>query len=224
MESLPQPSEPDLTDKMENPMREVDPNHTPRALAFELWMNAPMPMVTLMKTLDVTQLVRLSRKRGFKFNMLLCWCIGKAAAGMEDFYLLPVGDKLMQYDRLAVNTVVRTRNGGIATCDIPVSDRLEQFDRDYRKLTGQVRERGEDYELGEDYMVIGTSALAGYEIDGAVNIYAGCYNNPFLIWGKYRKKWLRATLPVSFQFHHTQMDGIPAAEFLEWLQREIRQL
>ena len=144
--------------------------------------------------------------------------------GVEDFYLLPVSDKLMQYDRLAVNTVVSTQNGGIATCDIPVSSDLEQFARDYRKLTGQVRESGESYELGEDYMVIGTSALAGYEIDGAVNIYAGCYNNPFLIWGKYRKKWLRATLPVSFQFHHTQMDGIPAAEFLERLQREIRKL
>ena len=155
-----------------------------------------MPMVTLMKTLDVTPLVRLSRKRNYKFNMLLCWCIGKVA----------------------------TRDGGIATCDIPVSEDLEQFDRDYRKLTGQVRESGESYELGEDYMVIGTSALAGYEIDGAVNIYAGCYNNPFLIWGKYRNKWLRATLPVSFQFHHTQMDGIPAAEFLERLQREIRQI
>ena len=73
-------------------------------------------------------------------------------------------------------------------------------------------------------MVIGTSALAGYEIDGAVNIYAGCYNNPFFIWGKYRKKWLRATLPVSFQFHHTQLDGIPAAEFLELLQRKIQKL
>ena len=32
---------------------------------------------------------------------------------MEDFYLLPVGDKLMQYDRLAVNTVVATKGGGI---------------------------------------------------------------------------------------------------------------
>ena len=79
-------------------MREVDPKSTSRALAFTLWMKAPMPMVTLMKTLDVTALVRLSRERGHKFNMLLCWCIGKAAAGMEDFYLLPVGDKLMQYD------------------------------------------------------------------------------------------------------------------------------
>ena len=165
-------------------MREVDPKSTSRALAFELWMKAPMPMVTLMKPLDVTALVRRSRKRGSKFNMLLCWCIGKAASGMEDFYLLPVGDKLMQYDHLAVNTVVATRDGSIATCDIPVSADLEQFDRDYRKLTGQVRESGESYELGEDYMVIGTSALAKYEIDGAVNIYAGCYNNPFLIWGK----------------------------------------
>ena len=204
-------------------MREVDPKSTPRALAFELWNKAPMPMVTLMKTLDVTQLVRLSRKRNYKFNMLLCWCIGVAAIKTEDFYLLPVGDKLMRYDKLAVNTVVATRDGGIATCDLPVSTDLEQFDRDYRSLTGQVYENGESYELGEDYMVIGTSALAGYEIDGAVNIYAGCYNNPFLIWGKYRKKWLRATLPVSFQFHHTQMDGIPAAAFLERLQGEIRQ-
>ena len=205
-------------------MKEVDPQSTSRALAFQLWMKAPMPMVTLMKTLDVTPLVRLSRKRNYKFNMLLCWCIGVAAIKTEDFYLLPVGDKLMQYDKLAVNTVVATRDCGIATCDIPISTDLEQFDRDYQSLTGQVSESGEGYELGEDYMVIGTSALAEYEIDGAVNIYAGCYNNPFLIWGKYRKKWLRATLPVSFQFHHTQLDGIPAAEFLERLQRKIQKL
>ena len=223
MEYLPRPTKPDFTERMERSMKEVDPQSTSRALAFQLWMKAPMPMVTLMKTLDVTPLVRLSRKRNYKFNMLLCWCNGVAAIKTEDFYLLPVGDKLMQYDKLAVNTVVATRDGGIATCDIPISTDLEQFDRDYQSLTGQVSESGEGYELGEDYMVIGTSALAEYEIDGAVNIYAGCYNNPFLIWGKYRKKWLRATLPVSFQFHHTQMDGIPAAAFLERLQGEIQQ-
>src|SRR5699024_10069818 len=145
------------------------------------------PMVTLVKTLDVTPLVHMSRKQGYKFNMLLCWCIGKAATGTEDAYLLPGGDKLMQDDRLAVNTVANSRGGGIATCDIPVSSDLEQFNRDYLRLTGQVRESGESFELGADYMVIGTSALAGHEIDGAVNIYAGCYNNPFLIWGKFRK-------------------------------------
>lgn len=207
-----------------NMAKEIAPNKTKRALAFELWMNAPMPMVTLLKTLDVTRLVKASRKYGCKFNMLLCWCIGKAATQTEEFYLLPVGNKLMQYDNIAVNTVVTTRDGGINTCDVPFSDSLYLFQQDYLRLTKQVHDTCETHELGDDYMVIGTSALAGYDIDGAVNIYAGFYNNPFVIWGKYRKKLFKTTLPVSFQFHHTQMDGIPAAQFLERLQREINGL
>ena len=40
-----------------------DPKTTTRASAFDLWMHAPNPMVTFFKTMDVTPLVRLSRKR-----------------------------------------------------------------------------------------------------------------------------------------------------------------
>ena len=202
-------------------VKEIDPKQTKRAMAFEMWMKAPMPMVTLFKTLDVTHLIKMSRKYGYKFNMLMCWCIGKAATQTEEFYMLPVGDKMMQYDCIAVNTVVTTKDGDINTCDVPFSDDLEQFNRDYLYLTGKVHDTCDAYDLGEDYMVIGTSVLAGYDIDGAVNIYAGFYNNPFMIWGKYRKRFFKTTRPVSFQFHHTQMDGVPAAQFLECLQRVI---
>lgn len=203
-------------------MIEVDPAQTGRAEAFALWMNAPMPMVTLFKTLDVTRAVKLSRKR--KFNMLMCWCIGKAASRTEQFYLLPVGETLMKYDSLAVSTVVATKDGGISTCDIPVSEDLREFERDYLKLTRQVHDAGQPFDLSASHMVIGTSALVPYRIDGVVNIYAGIYNNPFVIWGGYRKKLLKTTLPVSFQFHHTQMDGLHAARFLERLQQELNHL
>lgn len=205
-------------------MKEVNPAETKRTKAFTLWKDAPMPMVTLFKTIDVTNLVKLARrgiKHGFKFNMLLCWCIGRAAARMEEFYLLPAGNKLFRFDKIAVNVVVATDDGGIETCDIPFSDDFAQFARDYDELTARVAQTGQAHELGGEYMVIGTSALAKYDIDGAVNIYAGIYNNPFLIWGKYRKRFYRARLPLSFQFHHAQMDGNDAAEFLERLQREI---
>lgn len=93
-------------------MKEIDPRKTKRAEAFSLWMQARMPMVTLFQTLDVTTLVKLSAKRGYKFNMLLCWCIGKAASRMEEFCMLPVGEKLMAFGRLAVNTVVALKDGG----------------------------------------------------------------------------------------------------------------
>ena len=43
-------------------VKEVDPKETSRAVAYELWMKAPNPMVTFFKTLDVTNLVKVSKK------------------------------------------------------------------------------------------------------------------------------------------------------------------
>lgn len=204
--------------------RPVNPNDTTRAVAYELWMQAPNPMVTFFKTLDVTHLVKLSRKRGLKFNMLLDYCIGKAAASIPEFFLLPVGKALMQYDSIAVNTIVLNRTGQVSSCDLPYSDTLEQFNRDYLTYTTQTAETCQDHDLSEESMVIGTSAIVDTELDGAVGMNSGIFNNPFLIWGKYRKRWFRYELPISFQFHHTQMDGAHAGRFLGNLQREIDQL
>ena len=205
-------------------MKEINPKDTTRAYAYEMWMNAPMPMVTFFKTLDVSRLVKKSRKSGLKFNMLMCYCIGKAASAVKEFYLLPVGDKLMQYDTIAINTIVANSKGEVSSCDLPFSADLAQFNLDYLRLTKQVAESCTDHDLSQDSMVIGTSALAQYEIDGAVGMYSGIFNNPFMIWGKYKRQWLKTTLTVSFQFHHTQMDGAHASRFLDELQREINGL
>ena len=155
-----------------------------------------------------------------KFNMLMCYCIGKAASGIKEFYLLPVGKKLIQYDRIAVNTIVANKEGEVSSCDIPFTDDLSLFKNSYMQLTKQVSESCINHDLTES-MVIGTSALAQYEIDGAVGMYSGIFNNPFLIWGKYKRHLLKTTLTVSFQFHHTQMDGAHASRFLDQVQKEI---
>ena len=52
-------------------MKEVNPKETTRAYAFELWMNAPMPMLTFFKTIDVTRLTQISKRTRLKFNMLM---------------------------------------------------------------------------------------------------------------------------------------------------------
>ena len=96
----------------------------------------------------------------------------------------------------------------------------ETFNREYLNCTAQAAQRCENRDL-VDSMVIGTSAIVNTELDGAVGMNSGIYNNPFLIWGRYRKKLFRYYLPISFQFHHTQMDRAHAGRFLENLQREI---
>ncbi len=205
-------------------MREIDPKTTKRAKAFELWMRSPMPMVTMTKRYDITHLRRVARRHGVKLNMLMCYAIGRAASDFEEFYMLPVGDKLMQFDNLAINTIVRTTDGGINTCDIPFSKDIHKFAADYEQLTAQAARCDKELNLGDDFMVIGTSALTKCELDSVVNLYAGFYNNPFVVWGKYRKGLFRTTLPISFQFHHTQMDGPISTGFLNRLQEVFHEI
>ena len=70
---------------------EIAPKQTTRAFACEFWMKAPNAMVIFIKTIDVTRLVKISKKQGLKFNML------------------PVGDKQIQYDAITVDTIGKKR-------------------------------------------------------------------------------------------------------------------
>ncbi len=204
--------------------KEIQPKDTSRAMAYELWMKAPNPMVTFFKTLDVTNLIKVNKRKNIKFNMLLDYCIGKAAVSIKEFYILPVGDKLMQYDTIAVNTIVKNKDGEVSSCDILYVEDLDTYNKEYLKYTSQVAESCQDRDLSTDSMVIGTSAIIDTEIDGAVGMNSGIFNNPFIIWGRYKKKWFRYYLTLSFQFHHTQMDGAHAGRFLANLQEEINSL
>lgn len=213
--------------------REINPQKSNRAEAFRMWMSSPMPMVTLVKTLDVSRLVKVSKKIEMKFTMLMCWCVGKAAGQVEEFYTLPVDGKLYHYDKLAINVIVENSKGGISSCDIPFSDDLQQFNRDYLMFTEQAANECKSSCFASDqrssafldeHMVIGTSAMIQTELDCIINQYTDQFSNPMVMWGKYRHGLFKTMLPVSFQFHHVQMDGAHAAKFLQRLQNEIYKL
>lgn len=110
-------------------MKEVDPKKTKRAAAFAWWMQAPMPMVTLFQTMDVTNLVRWCRKRGWGFHMLMCWCIGCAAAQMEDFSSGAGTEKRIPYRFTPVVPVPPYADGWDGGCPVPrpVAERNADF-------------------------------------------------------------------------------------------------
>lgn len=202
---------------------EITPQESNREQAYTLWIKSPMPMVTLTKTFDITRLQKIAKQRHVKLNMLLCWCIGKAASQIEEFYTLPEGGKLFRYDSLAVNVIVNNIKGGINSCDIPFVDDLEQFGSAYTTLTSEASNTCKSI-FNEEHMIVGTSAMTATELDSIVNQYTDKFCNPMVMWGRYRKVWFKTTLPISFQFHHVQMDGGHAAQFLELLQKTINSI
>lgn len=205
-------------------MKEIDPQTTNRAQQFEIWKNAPNPMLVFVKKMDVTNLMKICRRKHLKFNMLLNYCIGKAAINQQEFYLLPVGDKFMQFDKIAINTIVKNHTGEASSCDIEFSEDFEKYNHDYLTYTSQVANSCMDRDLSEDCMVIGTSAIVDTELEFAGGMYSGIYNNPFIIWGCYSKNFFKYYLNISFQFHHAQMDGMHASRFLNNLQKTINSL
>lgn len=203
-------------------MHEIDPLKTNRATSYKLYINAPMPMVTIFKTLDITKLIQLKEK-GYKLNMLLCYCILSAAQKTKEFYLLPIDHKMFQYDQLGISILVKNKKQELNSCDVSYNDNLDAFNSDYLQRVQQVKETCKDLEL-PDHMIIGTSSLIHHEIDGVINMYSGIFNNPFLIWGKYKTIGKTTTLRISFQFHHVQMDGDEACQFLDEIQNQINDL
>lgn len=153
--------------------------------------------------------------------MLLCWCIGKAACRINEFYILPEKGRLYRYDSLAINVIVNNNKGGKNSCDIPFADDLRQFANDYMLLTKTASSLCKSSFL-DDYMIIGTSAMIETELDCVINQYSDKFCNPMVMWGRFRKGFFKTEWPISFQFHHVQMDGAHAGRFLSYLQQEIK--
>ncbi|MBR2929142.1 MAG: chloramphenicol acetyltransferase [Oscillospiraceae bacterium] len=202
-------------------VKEIDPKDTSREKAFEFWKHSPTPMVTISRTLDVSHLLSISRKHKYRFNMLMCWCISRAASMMEQFYIFPARESLIFSDSLAVSTVVKTLDGSLCNCDIPLCYSIDLFNREYMMLTRHVQNTCKPYDISDSYAVIDTKPFVEHEIDSFEGAYSAADSRPGLVWGKYRKHFFKTTLPVSFRFHHAQMDELHAMMFLDLLQKEI---
>ncbi len=196
---------------------------TSRAQSYSYFIDAPQPTVTIMRTLDVTKIVRYSKKSGRRLNMLMCYCLGKAASEIPEFMTMIVHKKMYRYDKLGISMTVKNDNGVIDYCDIPFFDDLDEFQRSYVDTTAEAARRCSSIQ-SDDMALIGVSALVKYEIDGIVNMYSGIFDNPFAAWGKYTSHLFGKQLKISLTFHHVQMDGEHACRFLDALQRQLNEV
>ena len=102
-------------------------------------MKVPNPLMTVLTTFDVTNLLRVSRRCRLEFHLLTDDCIGRAASRTNEFYVLPIGEKLFRYDRPAVNTIVKNKRGENSSCDLRYEESLDRFAEEYRRFTAELQ-------------------------------------------------------------------------------------
>ena len=68
---------------------------------------------------------------------------------------------------------------------------------------------------------LSTSAMIGFPFSSINSDVQSDYSNHYLLWGNYRKKFLKVKLNISFKFHHALLDGDMAVVFFNKLQEEF---
>ncbi|MCQ2285822.1 MAG: CatA-like O-acetyltransferase [Bacteroidales bacterium] len=204
-------------------MYEIDPEQTQRAESYKEFVISPMPMVTIFKTIDITKMIKFCNRKGYKYNMVFCYCIGQASKKMPELLYQMKDKTMLKFDKFAIDVIVNNKNGQLGYCDVPVIDELEKIKRPYLESTAAVSERSKNKYI-TDASIICTSAIVKYDIDGVVNQYHPIYDHPYLAWGKFTKHWFRTHLKLSFQFHHIIIDAGDACRYIEEIQKVINQL
>lgn len=204
----------------------ITPAEAGRELEYQYWIGNRMPMFHLTTTLDITRMVKLCRRnKRMKMNMLMCYCICKAAQQVKEFHTLISGKDIIWSDRINVQTILKDKNGQLRFVDLPMTKTLDEFVENYYRIGTEVYEKCEHH-LDTEALFVGTSCLStSLPLDAVANQCNESFMNPFLMWGAYKKvfPW-RYKLSISMQIHHVQMNGAEACRYLEILQREINNL
>lgn len=205
-------------------LTKIDPKESSRAFAYQYLQESLLPTVTLIKRIDVTNIKKISKKTGHKFNCIINYLILKTAVEIPEFFLQIDGktNDLYKSDEISLNFMSKKKNGFLAYCGVLYKEDFFEFEKEYNSAVRYCYENNCD-KIIEDSARIGSSTVPWTTLVGAVNGYWTNLTNPFLIFPKMEKKFFKFYINVSFQSHHLQMDGEQACKFLENFQNKIKQ-
>lgn len=188
----------------------------------------PGQEVTCSCILDVTGLIQAGRRKNLEPDMLMAYCIGKAASMAEGFCRPPGMDGLAQNRAVAVGISVENADGGTNFCDIFFEPDPDRFVSGYRWHRNQAVLNCRDRDLSANCVVIRTAAYPGVWDIGDKGLGLGCKEGPSVCWGKYlRRRWNRATqylLKVYFKYSGELVNDTQSDAFLLALKHEADSL
>lgn len=201
--------------------RKVDPDkefYLPEM--YKRFTKESNPSVCVTGKFNISNLIKY-KKKGYKLNAMLCYCILQSAQKIKAFHYSIKEDGLYYYENVKTNSVVFGNDGNHYYPDYFYCDNFKDFYKQYNEnneycITNCTH-------LSKDIgSLIGTSAIVNFPFESfSIGISEKFWDN-FLLWGKYVKKGLNTYLNISLRFHHALLDGRTAGEFFNSFQKEIK--
>ena len=108
--------------------RYLDMENYKRKEHFAYFNSLAYPYVGLTANVDITELLREIKTKGWPFFLTLCYCACEAANQIPEFRQRIIDGKIAEFDRCATSHTVALENGTFCYCtlesDLPFSEYL----------------------------------------------------------------------------------------------------
>ncbi len=206
--------------------RYLDMENYKRKEHFAYFNSLAYPYVGLTANVDITELLREIKTKGWPFFLTLCYCACEAANQIPEFRQRIIDGKIAEFDRCATSHTVALENGTFCYCtlesDLPFSEYLPYAikKQEEAKQAASIAEEKE-----EAYSKFFISSLPWISYTALIQpTPVPADSNPRITWGKYFSQEDRIWLPVSVLCHHALVDGRQIADFYRLLEEKCKEL
>lgn len=205
-------------------MKTIDIETWDRKGYFKAYAGTDFPYINVGAHLDITRLLRFSRKQGLSSYLALIFSAHRAAEGIRNFrYRIMDGKPVLNDSMCPCFTYLQKGADLFINVIVERSEDIREFHRNAKE---RIARQGND--LGLEIMrgrldLIKYSAIPWIQYTHVVRTIAKCGVDsvPKISWGKYFKQGDRDLVPFSVQVHHGLMDGLHVGRYFETLQRYV---
>lgn len=205
---------------------EIDREDYPRRKHLEYFSTLQYPYVGVTNHVDVTELVRFCKDRGFSFYLTFLHIAALAADGVCELRQRIRGGKVIQYSACPTSHTELLEDGTYCYCTLhhhmPLAEYIPYAEavREQCRISGSIEE---DEDVESMYFI---STLPWLHYTALIQpVAGGDESNPRITWGRFEADHRgRLQLPVTLLAHHGLVDGLHIAAFYRNLEREIQSI
>ena len=202
----------------------IDLEKYPRRKHFEYFLTMWYPYVGITSDLDVTELVRFCKAKGYSFYLVFMHIAALAADEICEFRQRIRDRGIVEYDECPTSHIELLDDGTYCYCQLNHHMPLEDYLQQAETARKACREKGnlEEAEGIESMYFISTVPWLHYTalLQPAAG---GEDSNPRFTWGRFQKDHNgREQMPVTVLAHHGLVDGIHIAQFYSNLQKQMQ--
>ena len=197
--------------------RYIDVNSWPRKDAYELFSRGYLPYFSVTTPLDVTELVRFTKKEGLSFYRGLVYTVTRAMNELEPFRLRIRKDGIALCDTVSPSYTTAGQGGTFGICDVDYRPGESMGDFCRRAMETEARQRAQmvvEDDVRDDLIFI--SSVPWFVTTSVLQEQPTNTDDSFprVLWDRIHEENGRKLVNFTVQLNHRLLDGAHVRDLL----------